>query len=164
MIRWPQFREARHVFCYLAMPDEVDTRAILEACAATGKTVSVPWIKGDAPEMFPCQFDPAVAVADTALGFQQPKELAPVTIPVDFAVIPGRAFDIRGGRLGRGKGYYDRFLLKTREDGGVLCALAFEIQIEEEVPCESHDVRMDLVVTEARVIAAGDECASGRSR
>lgn len=151
----PRFRNAQHVFCYLAMPDEVDTRGVLEACAAAGKTVSVPWIKDDATEMFPCQFDPSAPLADTVLGFQQPPKLVPVTDPIDFVVAPGRAFDLRGGRLGRGKGYYDRFLLKTRQEGGLLCALAFEIQIVDEVPCEPHDVRMDMIVTENRIVTVG---------
>jgi 5-formyltetrahydrofolate cyclo-ligase len=75
---------------------------------------------------------------------------------IDLALVPGLGFDTKGGRLGRGKGYYDR-LLGDPLFGARKVALAWEWQIAEAVPTEAHDVLMDLIVTEERVICpAGD--------
>ncbi len=66
-------------------------------------------------------------------------------------VLPGVAFDESGHRLGYGAGYYDR-LLETENERPFLAALAFELQIVEQVPVAGHDVKVDMIVTEARVI------------
>ncbi len=70
---------------------------------------------------------------------------------VDLVLVPGLAFDPNGNRLGRGKGYYDR-LLSQSSSRTALVALAFEEQILERLPVEPHDVKMDYIVTENRVI------------
>ena len=69
---------------------------------------------------------------------------------IDLALIPGAAFDRRGGRLGRGKGFYDRFLPRLRSEA-LKIGLAFECQLADEIPTEAWDVRMDLVITEVGV-------------
>jgi 5-formyltetrahydrofolate cyclo-ligase len=71
----------------------------------------------------------------------------------DLILIPGMAFDLRGGRLGRGRGYYDRFLAGAR---GLRLGVCFEDQIVEAVPSEAHDLRMDFVVTPSAIY----RCAS----
>ena len=89
---------------------------------------------------------------------------------IDCYIIPGVAFDFRGFRLGRGLGYYDRALAgvkgppaPVRPAGGgrterpTICALAYELQVVERLPVESHDVPVDYIVTEKRVI----ECKGG---
>src|SRR5690606_12589692 len=70
---------------------------------------------------------------------------------LDLVMVPGVAFDPRGGRMGHGKGYYDKLLQNARPDCP-LVALAFECQIFDEVPSGGHDLFMDKVVTERRVI------------
>jgi 5-formyltetrahydrofolate cyclo-ligase len=62
--------------------------------------------------------------------------------------VPGLAFDRRGGRLGRGKGYYDRFLLET---SGLRVGICFEDQVVEKIPGEAHDLRMDFLITPAGI-------------
>jgi 5-formyltetrahydrofolate cyclo-ligase len=77
---------------------------------------------------------------------------------LDLLVVPGLAFDARGGRLGRGGGHYDRLLAARSGQKGhrpVLLGLGFEFQIVERVPTAAHDVRLDIVVTEERVLRAG---------
>jgi 5-formyltetrahydrofolate cyclo-ligase len=69
---------------------------------------------------------------------------------LDLVVVPGVAFDRAGGRMGHGKGYYDKLLEHARPDTP-LVALAFECQLFPEIPAEAHDVFMDKVVTEAAV-------------
>ena len=66
---------------------------------------------------------------------------------LDLVMVPGVAFDPRGGRMGQGKGYYDRLLARVRPDAP-LVALAFDCQIFPEIPVAEHDVFMDTVITE----------------
>ena len=84
----------------------------------------------------------------------------------DIILVPGAAFDEEGGRLGYGKGYYDKLLSGpgssgTRPEGRrgtrlPIIALAYELQIRQRpLPVLPHDVRVDLIVTEERVIACG---------
>jgi 5-formyltetrahydrofolate cyclo-ligase len=81
---------------------------------------------------------------------RQPAKQVPVS-QIDLAMVPGVAFDERGGRLGHGKGYYDKLLENARPDCP-LVALAFECQIFPEIPVGEHDIYMDKVITERRVI------------
>jgi 5-formyltetrahydrofolate cyclo-ligase len=70
---------------------------------------------------------------------------------LDLVMVPGTAFDPRGGRMGQGKGYYDRLLSRARPDAP-LVALAFDCQIFDEIPVAGHDVFMDMVLTESRAV------------
>ncbi len=69
---------------------------------------------------------------------------------LDLLVIPGLAFDRHGGRLGYGKGYFDRLLPGTRADA-LLAAVAFECQVFDAVPMQPYDVRVDAVVTQTDI-------------
>lgn len=68
--------------------------------------------------------------------------------PASLVLVPGLAFDARGYRLGRGGGYYDRFLESLGHPRPVLCGVCFACQLVPEVPREAHDARVDYVVTE----------------
>ena len=68
---------------------------------------------------------------------------------IDAVLVPGLAFDETGNRLGRGLGHFDRLL---RQTSGAKIALAFDFQVLDEVPAETHDARMDFIVTETRVV------------
>ena len=94
-----------------------------------------------------------------AYGIPEPKKefirrVDPDT--VDLFVLPGVAFDVHGGRLGYGAGYYDRILVGTAPSRDFLrvslIALAFELQLVDRVPSSVHDVRVHKIVTEERVI------------
>lgn len=66
----------------------------------------------------------------------------------DVVVVPGVAFDRDGGRLGRGRGYYDRAFPVGAEEAPRLVGFAYSVQLVERVPCDSRDRRMDAIVTE----------------
>ncbi len=89
----------------------------------------------------------------SGMGLREPD--AGMALPlgmIDMIVIPGLAFDRRGFRVGRGKGFYDRFLAQ-QEFTGSRCALCFHEQVQSVVvPCEPHDVPMNLIVTDQEVI------------
>jgi len=74
---------------------------------------------------------------------------------IDLLIIPGVAFNEKGDRLGHGKGYYDKILNKTKS---LKIGLAFEFQILEKIPTESHDVPVDMIITESRII----DCVKNR--
>jgi len=69
---------------------------------------------------------------------------------IDFVVVPGRAFDNKGNRLGRGAGYYDNFLRDLRRDI-CFCAIAFECQVLDEVPADESDHKIDALITEFNI-------------
>lgn len=83
-------------------------------------------------------------------GIREPARKEPAS-EVDAAIVPGVAFDERGGRLGYGGGFFDRFL-ESLDPGVPVVGVCFDAQIVEEVPREPHDRAVDLVVTERRVI------------
>ena len=66
-------------------------------------------------------------------------------------MVPGTGFDLRGARMGQGKGYYDRLLANARPDAP-LVGVAFDCQVFDEIPVATHDVFMDAVLTESRLI------------
>jgi 5-formyltetrahydrofolate cyclo-ligase len=161
----PQYAAARTVMFYVDVRSEVRTRQFLPTALAQGKRVVVPYCVADELELFLLASLDELAVA--AFGILEPKaELR--TLPekrvepeeLDLVMVPGVAFDRRGGRTGHGKGYYDRLLERVRP-GVPLIGIAFECQIFPEIPMLPHDIRMDKVITE-RAIYVGDPCHDRR--
>lgn len=101
-------------------------------------------------------------LAPSTMGILEPRaekrrDPSAIVLPTDFDVVvtPGLAFDLRGGRLGRGAGFYDRYLRRLRDDAFVV-GIGYDEQIVETVPTDSRDVRLDAVVTPERVALARD--------
>jgi 5-formyltetrahydrofolate cyclo-ligase len=85
------------------------------------------------------------------LGLRQPAAGTPIPVSlIDLVIVPGLGFDAHGNRLGRGRGFYDRFLANP-EFHGVACALALEQQLIPELPVDPLDRPVDLLVTDAEV-------------
>lgn len=137
---------------YVGLPDEVQTLPFLSHLREDGRQIVVPFCQGRELGLFRLE-DPDELVPQT-LGILEPRpelralgDRAVAPAALDLVLVPGVAFDRRCGRLGHGKGYYDRLLALLRPD--TLClALAFECQVLAEVPVLPHDVRMDRVLTE----------------
>ncbi len=137
----PDFIKAERVMLYSALPDEVQTQAFLEKWHLK-KTIILPTVVGD--DIIPVEFgkDTAFAVGD--FNILEPQN-EPYTGGFDLIVVPGVAFDPKGNRLGRGKGYYDRFLCQYLDVKRI--GICFNFQLVEEVPSEPFDIRMDEVIT-----------------
>ena len=92
-------------------------------------------------------------VSVSAWGIREPVAQCPIvdSSALSQVILPGLAFDIRGNRLGRGRGYYDRLLAQMRDDTS-RCAVAFDAQIVEEVPVERHDLPIDIIVSESGIL------------
>lgn len=147
------YREAGLIFSYVSVGDETDTAELIRRALAEGKRVAVPRCDKSRPGiMEACEIHSLEELRPGAFGIPEPGAFCPVTAPeeISLCIVPCVSVNPdTGARLGYGGGYYDRYLLRT---GAVRAALCRERLLSREVPEEPHDVRMDLVVTEERVI------------
>lgn len=135
------FKKARIVMIYSALPDEVQTQAFLEKWRHKKKII-LPTVAGD--DIIPVELaaDTTFAVGD--FNILEPQN-EPYTGGYDLIVVPGVAFDRNGNRIGRGRGYYDRFLCKHLNVRRI--GICFDFQLVDEVPTELNDIRMDRVIS-----------------
>lgn len=154
----PAYATAKTVMWYVDAGSEVKTRKALPAALGHGKRVVVPWCVVETNELELFLLEDMSELVEGAYKILEPKEelrrlpakrVKPEEL--DLVMVPGTAFDIRGARMGQGKGYYDRLLSQARLDTP-LVALAFDCQIFDEIPVTKYDVFMDLVLTESREI------------
>ena len=146
LMQTAEFQSASAIALYSPVLNEVFTEELFRAACSAGKLIAYPRVRGADLEF--------VRVADAselvpgAFGVLQPTGehvLFPATL--DMVVVPGVGFDHHGFRMGYGKGFYDRGLHCSRRPG-CLVGLCFELQLLEQLPVESHDVRMDMIITE----------------
>ena len=150
-----EYALASTVMLYLDFGSEVRTRPFVPEVWESGRDVVVPYCIDDRLELFRLRdFD---ELAPGTRGILEPRaewrgrpERQAAAEEIDLVVAPGVAFDRRGGRIGHGKGYYDRFLRRVRPDA-CFVATAFECQVFDAIPLLPHDVRMHRVVTECAV-------------
>lgn len=145
------FSDATIVLAYAGFGSEPRTDGFLQTVLRGGKTLALPRVEGRDLGLYAVT-DPQDELVPGTWGIREPRpELCERVEPrtVDFVLVPGVAFDVRGGRLGYGGGYYDRLMGELRRRPA-LVAGAFEVQVVERVPSEGHDVRVDIVVTEER--------------
>lgn len=149
------FQTAETVLAYCAIAPEPDLEPVLEAALCQGKTLLLPRCEADGI-MTARRILELGELQRGAYGIREPSPGAPEFPPerIQLILTPGMAFDRRGGRLGRGKGYYDRFLQNTN---GMTVGVCFGARLLAQVPMEPHDRRMDAVVTEYETILCGME-------
>ncbi len=153
----PEYLQAKVVLYYVDVRDEVRTSWLLpEVLGDERVTVVVPYCVGDELQLF--RLEDMEQLSQGAFGISEPRaelrniptlQVAPKEI--DLALVPGVAFDPSGGRLGHGHGYYDRLLAALTSETTKI-GIAFDCQIVEQVPTDDHDIAMDVVVTESRVM------------
>ena len=132
------------IMLYSALPDEVPTQRLLDELVAQGKTVLLPRVINDT-DMELHRYTGKQDLQTGAYGILEPTgELFTDYKAIDIAIVPGMAFDAEGHRLGRGKGYYDRFL--SRVPYLYKIGLCFSWQMVDHIPCDDHDVVMDEVI------------------
>ncbi len=149
-----EFQQAQEVACFLSLPQEIVTDALLAACRAQDKRVCVPAWDAASGTYLLARLMPSQEIATGPHGVPEPADWQAVDPQtVDLVIVPGLAFDRRGGRLGYGKGYYDRILATCH---ATCCKIgvgyAWQV-ITEDLPLASHDVRLDLLVTDTGVVA-----------
>lgn len=151
LIQTPSLLKGKVVMVYLSFKNEVDTEAIIKWCFDQGKEVIIPYCVVESKEIIPCKLDPErKGLEKNKLGLWEPKKdlMVPVDMEtIDVIVVPGVGFDKSCNRLGFGAGYYDRFLAKRQKDIEAV-GICYESQIVEDIPRDSYDLPMDMVVTE----------------
>jgi 5-formyltetrahydrofolate cyclo-ligase len=149
------FLESKVVLLYVNRPHEVNTSNIIQRSYENNKIVVLPSFDTDKYEMTMYKVDnPDTDLILGWRGILEPDPSLCKHIPIDFidiAIIPGLAFDEKGGRIGSGEGYYDRLIPKlpitTRK-----VSLSLESQIVQQVPMENNDRHVDIIITEDRII------------
>ena len=143
------------LFIYVNFRSEVETLELIKKCINRDIRVAVPLVEASAVRMIPLLIkDPVQDLVPGYYNIPEPdpkKSLRLEPGEIDAAVIPGSVFDIHGGRLGYGGGYYDRFLLNDAPQAKRI-GLAFELQVVDNVPLESHDQPLDILITEERIV------------
>ena len=149
---WKVFKKAEVIHIFISTPDEPDTRAIIEHCWNSGKKVAVPLVVPNTFDLIHSEIKSFDSLISGIYGIQEPSpESLIIMTPdmFDLIIVPGVAFDRKGGRLGHGKGYYDRFLELT---SAFRLGLTFNCQLLETVPTELHDVPMNAILSESGIV------------
>ena len=146
----PLWKTAQWVLFFAPLPEELDVWPLLTEALAAGKKIGLPRFVAEDSTYEACQIqDPKSDLRVGHFGIREPaSRCAPLpSTRLDLILVPGVALDLRGRRLGRGKGYYDQLLVELR---GTTCGVAFDEQIVEEIPVAPHDVHLDCILTPTR--------------
>lgn len=151
VVKTPEYREANNVLLYADYCQEVVTRGIFEDALLHRKKIFFPKVDKMTNTM---EFYQTISIRQLERGYMNILEpIEDIKMRYKFqpkedtlAVLPGVAFDTSGYRLGYGKGFYDKFLASRRQISTM--ALAFACQIVDEIPRDTHDIKMDKIVTE----------------
>lgn len=152
---WPTWVGARSVLGFLPLATEVDLRPLLAEAIQRGIRVCVPEITAEGA-FRPCLLRSlqATDLETDPMGVQVPRDREPVDPrELDVVLVPGMAFDPAGRRLGRGGGFYDRFLSTLRREASTV-GVCFGPQRLPEIPSEAHDARVEWLATSSGVVAA----------
>ena len=149
------YKTSTEIYAYMPLPDEVDLTEVIKTALKDKKKVALPKIisKEDGIIKF-FYLDPQKTLtqqtAEGTFGILEPDETLPATpdsAQKTLILVPGRAFTKEGDRLGRGKGYYDRFLDKKRLPNITVAGVCFGFQVLPEIPTDPNDIKMDVLFT-----------------
>jgi len=166
LLNWPVFQAAQSVTAFVGKYDEIDTEVLLQAVLDAGKNLYLPFVPSGSPELGFCRItDLKRDLEEGVLGILEPKpelrvrdgaatDVLAAARAADLTLVPGLSFDAFGGRLGRGKGYYDRHLSLSKT---YAVGVAYEAQVyAKKLPLETHDRLLDALVTESRFLLFQD--------
>lgn len=143
----PLWESAIQVLAYMPLKDEPNILPLMEEILKTGKILYLPRFDLKSKTYHHARIeDVSLDLQKGQYGIPEPSMHCPSIEPshMDLTLVPGLAFDSRGWRLGRGKGFYDRMLAGL---GGTHCGIAFDFQMVESVPHETLDQKMDWIIT-----------------
>lgn len=137
------YKKAKHILCYWSLPDEIETHAFINN-NYKDKNIYLPKVVGSELSIHSYQGIESMAIG--AYGIMEPNTNEFIQLEkLELIIVPGIAFTKTGKRMGRGRGYYDRFLPKV--PAAIKVGIAYRCQITEEITTETHDVNMDVVLT-----------------
>jgi 5-formyltetrahydrofolate cyclo-ligase len=147
-----EFKNSSYVMFYSSIRSEVRTDFMIERAIKDGYKVFLPKTNIEIKELIPLRVKNLKELERGAYNILEPK-LSAEKIDVDMLeiiIVPGVAFDENCYRIGYGGGFYDRFLKKVKNAKKI--GLAYELQIIPEIPKEKNDVKLDIIITEKRII------------
>ena len=145
-----EYANAGVVMFYMASIKEVQTKEAIKVALEAGKTVLLPISNLTGKKLRPARLGSLEDLRKGPFGIMEPADRNPFDADqIELVVVPGLSFDEEGNRIGYGLGFYDRFLSNV---SALKVALSYESQIIDKVPTEPHDVPVDRIVTESRVI------------
>jgi 5-formyltetrahydrofolate cyclo-ligase len=150
-----EFVKSKCVSIYLSFGNEVDTFLIVEWLKQNNKSVVVPYTEKNEISLTPVYIeDIDEDTVVSPFGYPEPiigRVKKAKLEDVDFVIVPGLAFDDCKNRIGYGKGYYDQYLSGFNPEIK-FAGLAYDFQLLDSIPTEQHDIRLDMIITEKRVI------------
>lgn len=157
IVRMDQFQEAVTIFIYVDFRSEVITGPLIEYMLESGKNVVVPVTLVREKDLLAVSItDPTrelvpgyCSIPEPIMGIRESQAVSPDIIDIIF--LPGSVFDERGGRMGYGGGYYDRFV-SAKAPQALRVGLAYELQMVQHAPLQDHDEFLDFIVTEERTV------------
>ena len=154
-IELDELQRAHMILFYVSYGSEVATHEMIQTCLATGKKVVVPCTDVKNKTLSLSELRQWDDLCVGAYHIQEPRMECRCEVAldaVDLIIVPGIAFDRAGHRIGHGMGYYDRLLSENVKATKI--GLAFELQLVDTIPTEHHDVSVDMIITEKRIIHA----------
>ena len=157
----PEFASARIVMLYLTAAFELDTAPLALKCWQAGKAVVVPKVSWDQRRMLPVEISSLqTRMTTTGPGVREPVSGQPMPVNlIDLVIVPGVGFSRKGHRIGRGMGFYDRFLAQP-EFIGISCGMGFEEQVVPELPVLDHDMPLAMLCTDRGIWRFATNCMS----
>lgn len=147
-----EYRDAGVIMLYAPIPQELDVEPVARSAWDRGKTVLAPRVDTQRHCMEVAAIRSLDDLTPRYFGIREPAGGEPWPVErIDLVIVPGVAFDRTGNRLGRGGGYYDRFLAQPGLDA-VACGLAFAEQVLGEIPVRAYDRPVDMLVTDEGVL------------
>ncbi len=154
IIEQPEFIKAKTVLFYASFRSEVDTKEIIDISLKNGKTVILPKVDNKEKILKLYEIKDINELSPGYMQIMEPKaseERLKSLADIDLILIPGAAFDLQGNRLGYGAGFYDK-LLSGMKKRILIIAPAYEEQVAEKIAAEPHDVKVDRIITDKRII------------
>ncbi|MFO7872548.1 MAG: 5-formyltetrahydrofolate cyclo-ligase [Candidatus Undinarchaeales archaeon] len=146
-----EFKEAETVLFYSSIKSEVETEEMIKGALKLNKKIALPITNSLFRTLKAFELKDYSELEPGTFGVPEPKQKNElVKKDIDLVLVPGVVFDLNGHRIGYGEGYYDNFLSKMKDTPKF--GLSFEVQIVEEIPAEPHDVKLNKIITEKRII------------
>jgi len=143
----PFFLNSDEIYCYIDFRNEVGTKELIESAWKLQKKVAVPKIIGNQMEFM--YIDSYNELEPGTFGILEPKTDKKANGNNVLVIMPGAVFDCKRSRIGYGKGYYDQYLSLNPDYKTI--ALAFELQVLEEIPTQLHDIKPKAIITEEEI-------------
>lgn len=140
------FMMSDHILMYHSLADELDSRGLLKKWHRS-KRFYLPRVNGVNLDILP--FDPD-RLEEGAFHIMEPTGAATTPLSaIELIIVPAVAYDVRGHRVGRGKGFYDRLLADAK---ALKIGVGYDFQVVDEIDAEPHDVGVDVIITESRFL------------